>query len=389
MGNNVFMNGLTAISYFFFNPLLLIALIVALLVGYFRVKRERKSYRVRILPGVTELKGILADSWLHGVILSILISGVGLVVDIGWLILFSVISIVLMVTLNFKLTSPIYYAAIAFGGLLLLQSMAPNFTYRGWEVGALDFLGPLTITIPIIAGLLVLAEGLLIYKYGGKDASTYLIHTNRGLKAGVFKVKKLWLLPTLFLVPGDMISAYVPYWPQFTLGESAFTLIPVPVVIGFSQIVRSKFPDVLAAQVGRAVIFIGVVVTGVGVAAIWMPILGWSALIAGIMARIGVSIVASIRERKGRFILTPLSKGLVIVGVLPDSPSEKMGLLPGEIIRSVNGQAVKNEKELYDAIQLNAAHCRLQIVDRYGEVRLLQQVLYHHDHHRLGLLVVQ
>lgn len=389
MGNNVFTNIVTAISYFFFNPLFLIALAVALLVGYFRVKRERKSFRIRILPGVTELKRILAESWLHALILSILITGVGLVVDIGWLVIFSLLSILLLMTLNFKLTSPIYYATLAFGGLLLLQSTFPNFTYRGWEVEAINFLGPLAVTISIVAGLLLLAEGLLIYKYGGHNASTYLMETKRGLKAGVFKIKKLWLLPTLFLVPGDMVSAYVPYWPQFTLGESAFTFLPVPVVIGFSQVVRAKFPDVLSAQIGRAIIVIGIVVTAVGIGAMWNPILGWAALIAGVMARIGVSITVSLKERKGQFILAPLSKGLMIIGVLPDSPSEKMGLRPGEIIRSVNGQSVYNEKELYDAIQLNAAHCRLQIIDRYGEVRLLQQVLYHHDHHRLGLLVVQ
>ncbi len=362
---------------------------MALLVGYFRVKRERRSFRVRILPGVTELKRILAESWLHAVILSILISGIGLVVDIGWIILFCIISIVFILTLNFKMTSPIYYAAIAFGGLLLLQYVSPSFEYRGWQVENLNFLGSLAITIPIIAGLLLIAEGRLIDKHGGKHASTYLIRTKRGLKAGVFKAKKLWLIPTLFLVPGDMIGTYLPYWPQFTLGESAFTFIPVPIVIGFSQVIRSKFPSVLAKQIGRAVIVIGFAVTALGIAAIWMPILGWAALIAGTAARFGVSIAVSLRERNGQFVLSPLSKGLVIVGVLPDSPSEKMGLQPGEIIRSVNGQAVQNEKELYSAIQLNAAHCRLQVIDREGEVRLMQQVLYHHDHHRLGLLVVQ
>lgn len=389
MESGVLSKVLYSASVFFLNPLFVIALMVAVLVGYFRVKKERQSYRVRILPGVTELQKILVESWLHALILSVLLSGIALVVDSGWLVLFSLISMLFVLTFNFKITSPIYYATLAFGGLLLLQGFIPEFTYRGWEVSQLGFLGSLTITIPIIAGLLLIAEGHLIYKYGGRDASTYLIRTKRGLKAGVFKVKKLWLLPTLFLVPGDMIGTYLPYWPQFTLGESAFTFIPVPIVIGFSQVIRSKFPDVLAPRIGRAVVLVGLVVAAVGVAAIWMPIVGWAALIAGTMARIGISIATSIRERNGQFVLAPHTRGLVITGVLPDSPSEKMGLLPGEAIQAVNGQTVTNEKELYQAIQLNAAHCRLQVIDRNGEVRLMQQVLYHHDHHRLGLLVVQ
>ena len=66
-----------------------------------------------------------------------------------------------------------------------------------------------------------------------------------------------------------------------------------------------------------------------------------------------------------------------------------MGLVIGECIRRVNGQTVSNERELYEAIQINAAHCRLEVLDHQGEVRLRQHVIYRHDHHRLGLLVVR
>lgn len=389
MGKDVLSDLLLSISLFLFNPVIIIALVVAVLLGYFRVKRERKSYRVRMFPGLTELKQIVSESWLHAIILSILISGLGLVVDVGWLILLSIGSMIVLLTFNFKLTSPVYLATIAFSGLYVLQNLSPNFNYRGWHVQEIDFLGSLVVTVAIIAGLLLIVEGRLIKKYGARNISTHLIQTNRGLKAGVFKAKKLWLLPTLFLVPGDMISAYLPYWPQFTLGAQSFAFVPIPIIIGFSQVARSKYPEQLFPQISRAIMFTGVTVCGAGIAAIWMPILGWTALLAGVAARMGISIAASIRERKGRYILAPQSKGVVVAGVIPDSPGEKLGLLPGESIRSVNGQAVHTEKELYDAIQVNAAHCRLQIIDRNGEVRLMQQVVYRHDHHRLGILVVQ
>lgn len=389
MGKEVLADLLLSVAFFFLNPLFLIALFVAVILGYFRVKRERRSFRVRMSPGLTELKSIVSESWLHGIVLSILISGVGLVVDVGWLVLFSIISIVFLLTFNFKLTSPIYLATIAFGSLYLLQIFAPDFHYRTWQVEGIDFLGPLVVIVPVIAGLLLITEGRLIDKYGAKSISTHLMQTKRGLKAGVFKAKKLWLLPILFLVPGHMIEAYLPYWPQFTLGEQAFSFVPVPVIIGFSQIARSKFPEKRFPQISRAIIVAGVFVTAVGIAAMWMPILGWAALFAGVAARIGISIATSIKERKGQYILAPQSKGVTVAGVIPGSPGEKLGLLPGESIRSVNGLAVHNEKELYDAIQVNAAHCRLQIIDRNGEVRLMQQVVYRHDHHRLGILVVQ
>lgn len=389
MAEEVFSNVVFSIALFLFNPLFWLVLVIAVLLGYFRVKKERKSYRVRMLPGLTELKNILSESWLHALILSILISGIGLVVDIGWLVLFTIVSMLFLLTFNFKLTSPIYIAAIAYAGLYSIQLIAPEFNYLGWQVEEIDFFGSLSVTAAIIAGLLLIAEGRLIGRYGAKNASTYLIETKRGLKAGVFKMKKLWLLPILFVVPGDMIHAYMPYWPQFTLNEKAFSFVPIPLIIGFSQIARAKFPEDLCPKIGHAILVTGAVVCAAGVAALWMPILSVAALVAGVAARIAISVVISVRERKSHFVLAPQSKGVVVAGIIPDSPGEKLELVPGETIRSVNGQAVHNEKELYDAIQVNAAHCRLQIIDRNGEVRLMQQVVYHHDHHRLGILVVQ
>ncbi len=389
MVGEIFSNLFLAITFFLFNPLFWIALCMAVCVGYFRVKKERKSYRIRMLPGLTELKTILSESWLHALILSILISGIGLVVDIGWLVLLAIVSLVFLFTFNFKLTSPIYMASLAFGGLFLVQRFVPDFTIYGWQVREIDFLGSLAVTVAIISGLLLIAEGRLIGRYGAKNSSTYLIETKRGLKAGVFKMKKLWMLPILFVVPGDMIHAYLPYWPQFTFDEQAFTFVPFPLIIGFSQIARAQFPEKICPKIGYGIVFTGVVVCAAGVAALWMPILSIAALLAGVLARIAISVAISIRERKDHFVLAPQSKGIVVAGILPNSPGEKIGLLPGESIRSVNGQAVHNEKELYSAIQVNAAHCRLQIIDRNGEIRLVQQVVYRHDHHRLGILVVQ
>lgn len=389
MGKEIISDVFLAISLFLLNPLLIISLLAAVLLGYFRVKRERRSFRVRMLPGLSELRQLLSESWPHALVLSILLSGIGLVVDAGWLVLFCVVSLVALITFNYKWASPIYFAAIAFFGLYAISYYLNDFAYRGWEVSAIDFLGELAVTVPVIAGLFLVVEGLLINKYGAKGTSTHLMKTNRGLQAGVFKAKRLWLLPVLFLVPGEMIDAYLPYWPQFTVGVHAFSFVPVPLIIGFSQMTRSSFPVDFFPQIGRSVSTIGIVVIAAGVAAMWMPVLGWTALISGVAGRISVSIVSSIRARKGGLVLAPHSKGVVVVGVVPDSPGEKMGLLPGERILAVNGQPVQNEKELYDAIQINAAHCRLQVVDRDGEVRLMQQVIYRHDHHRLGVLVVQ
>ncbi|MGN7387087.1 PDZ domain-containing protein [Sporosarcina sp. SAFN-015] len=390
MSEQVLMDLLEAIALFFLNPVWLVALMAAVGLGYFRVKRERRSFLVRLHPGLTEMKRLLAESWLPALIISVVICGVGLSVDVGWIALFSAVAILSMISFYYQAASPIYFATIAFFGLFALQQWGPEtLTYRGWSLGDVDLFGDLALTVPVIAGLFLIVEGFLIRRYTAAYASPFLTKTNRGLRAAAYKSKRLWLLPVIFLVPGDLISEYAPYWPQLTIGSASFSFLPVPIIIGFSQVARASFPDVLFPKVGQAVTVIGAVVVLVGAFAWWMPILGWAALIIGVVGRAALSILVAVRERKGGFAAAPQSAGVIIAGILPESPGEKLGLIPGECIRAVNGIQVSNEKELYDAIQVNAAHCRLQVIGRDGEVRLMQQVIYRHDHHRLGLLVVR
>ncbi len=319
-----------------------------------------------------------------------LICGIGLTVDVGWIVLFSAIAILSIITFYYQSASPIYFAAIAFFGLYALQQWGPEtITFRGWSLGDVDLFGDLALTVPVIAGLFLIVEGFLIRRHTAAFASPFLAKTNRGLRAAAYKSKRLWLLPIVFLVPGDFLSSFAPYWPQFTIGATAFSFLPVPIVIGFSQIARASYPDVLFPKIGQAVSTIGVIVVVIGAFAWWLPILGWAALLIGVVGRAMLSIIVAVREHKGGFAAAPQSTGVIIAGILPESPGEKLGLIPGECIKMVNGIQVSNEKELYDAIQVNAAHCRLQVIGRDGEVRLMQQVLYRHDHHRLGLLVVR
>ncbi len=389
MSENWLFDVLQAAAVFFLNPLVWLILLGAVALGYRRVKRERKDFNIRKLPGLTELKRLVADSWVHALVLSVLLSGIGFVVDAGWLLLFSIMMMIVLVSFYYQWGSPIYAATLAFFGLVAWQKWGNSFTYHGWSLKEVDVLGQLSVTIPVVVGLLLIAEGSLIRKSTIFYASPHLEKTSRGLRAAVFKVKRIWLLPVVLLVPGDMISAVVPYWPQFTLGAASFSLVPIPVLIGFSQVARKRFPEQVFPKLGSSVVWTGIAVVALGLGALFEPLIGWVALVLGLIVRTVLTIVVAVQERSGGYAASPSTKGVVIAGVLPGSPAEKLGLQPGEVIRAVNGMQVANDKELYDAIQVNAAHCRLQVADRNGEVRLMQQVLYRHDHYQLGLLLVR
>lgn len=390
MSSELLLNLKDALLYFFLNPVWLIALVAAYMLGSKRVSRERADFNVGINKGSTEMKHMISVGWLHGLVLSIVIAGVGLIVDFNWIVILSIVMLLVIVSFSFKLASPIYYATIAFFALWALDRYAGDFSIGTWFVQEdLNFFGTLAITVPIIAGLLLISEGLLVRRHAARHTSPTFVPTQRGMRGAIYQSKLLWLVPVVFLVPGHMLAEFAPYWPQFTLGSEQFSFIPVPLVIGFSQLVRSTFPDVLFPKMGKAIAWLGIAVVAVGIGAIWMPVLGWAALLAGVLCRLLLSAMISISERNKQVLLVPQSEGVYVVAVLGDSPAEKMGIVPGDLIKSVNGISIHNEDELYDAIQVNAAHCRLQVIGRDGEVRLKQQVLFRHDHFRLGIVVVR
>ncbi|ARD49091.1 PDZ domain-containing protein [Sporosarcina sp. P33] len=390
MSSELLLNLKDALLYFFLNPVWLVALVAAYMLGSKRVSRERTDFNVSIRKGSAEMKHAISAGWLHGLVLSILIAGIGLIVDFNWIVMLSVVMLLVILSFSYKLASPIYYAAIAFFALWALNRWAGDVSIGTWFVQEdLDFSGTLAITVPIIAGLFLITEGMLVRRHAARHTSPLFVQTQRGGRGTIYQSKLLWIVPVVLLVPGHMVSEFAPYWPQFTLGAEKFSFIPIPLVIGFSQLVRSTFPDELFPKMGKAIAWLGAAVAAIGIGAIWMPVLGWAALLAGVVCRLLISAVISASDRNKQVMLVPQSEGVFVVAVLPDSPAEKMGIVAGDLIKSVNGISIHNEDELYDAVQVNAAHCRLQVIGRDGEVRLKQQVLFRHDHFRLGMLVVR
>jgi len=373
----------------FINPLFYVAILFAILLGYVRVKRERRSFRTRILWGWTEAKRMFSDIWIYALILSILSIGIGLTLTTDWIVTYSIISVLFVVLFMYQVGSPVIAGALAIGTIGIVFVMDRTFSIFGFDwLPDMNWIS-LSLPVALIIGAAVIVEGLLIRKTGAESASPFLEKSSRGLTVASYLSKRLWLIPILVIVPGNAIPEFLPYWPQFTFGSESFGLVLFPIVIGFQQKARSTLSVNLFPKIGNSVIFLGIVIIGLSVVAIWLPIMAVVSLAIGALARIGIWIYFDTKERKGNYAVSPQSLGVMIAGVLPESPADKMGLVIGECIRKVNGQSVTNERELYEAIQINAAHCRLEVLDHQGEVRLRQHVIYRHDHHRLGLLVVR
>lgn len=382
------MEALLDIGRFFINPLLYIALLAAILLGYFRVKKERKQFRTRIVWGGREFGDLLKDGILYALLYSVLFSALGLAVPLEWLVALTLVSIIVLLSGVYQLVSFIYLAAAAaFLGWLL--------NHYGWTIpfGIFDYSGyPIAwnwlLPVALIAGAMVFLEGQLISRHGAEASSPRAQKTSRGGTAIFYRAKRLWLIPLLLVVPGDLLDSYLPYWPQFPIGDSRFSFVLFPAVIGFQGRARKTLPLHLYPRLGKKVWLLGLAVIILALFSyVWEP-MALAALLAGVIGRAAIAVRTAIQENKGNHAVAPQATGVMIVDVLSNSPADKMGLLRGEVIRKVNGLTVTNEAELYEAIQVNAAHCRLEVIDHNKEMRLRQHVIFRHDHYRLGLIVV-
>lgn len=378
-----------AIGRFFINPVFYIVIVLGIYLGYRRVKRERKYFHIRILWGWSELNGLLKEGLLWALLISIISILFGLTVPIEFLYFVMVVSIIAIITYTFHFLSPIIIFACCLSILMWMNEQQLSFTILGVEFGGIDGRGGAAVTVTILAGLLLVAEGLLIRKYGATNASPRVENTKRGLKAIAYLSKKAWVLPILFIVPGEAINAHFPWWPQFSLGSEQFAFIFFPIVIGFQQMTRRMLPLYVYPKLGRAVLILGELVVIGGLVAYFEPLVGFITLVVGALARVVISIIYAVREKKDIYAVSPKSSGVMIAAVLPNSPAEKMELLVGEVIRKVNGTEVRTERELYEALQINAAHCRLEVLNHNKEVRLTQHVVHREDHFRIGLIVVE
>ena len=380
---------LMAIGRLFLNPLLYVAAIFSIFLGYRRVKRERRYFNIRILNGWSEFRSFLAVPIAMSLIISLFSLAIGLTVPMSFLIMLTLVSIVAVISYVYHFLSPVVLFAVSFYLLVGLQFLNQSFHFFNYELHGLKLLDDSIITITLLAGILLMVEARIVRNTGAKFASPLLEKTKRGLKVVPYLSKNMKLVPLFFVVPGDAVSAYLPWWPHFNLGAEQFSIVLFPLVIGYQQITRRSLPQYFYPKYGRSLMLLAQLVVIGGLVSYFYPIVGVIVLAFAAICRLMMSLVYKMRERTDAYAVAPSASGVMIAAVLPNSPAEKMGLVAGEVIRKVNGMEVYTERELYEALQVNAAHCRLEVLDHQQEVRLTQHAVHSDDHYRIGLLLTR
>ncbi|MBU2658760.1 PDZ domain-containing protein [Bacillus cabrialesii] len=376
---------LKSVGLFFLHPLFWFFIIVSLVFGYVRIKRERKTFHTRIADIYDELKFTYIKGLIPGLLLSVVLGVLGISIPLGLLVIIAVITAAAALTLRANWMSAAYIVSasmlIGFG---LQINQAEPFLERFPQGFAVVW-----PAMAVFLGLLIIIEGAVAYRSAHVRTSPALVVSSRGLPIGQQLANRIWLLPLFLLIPGNGLESHVSWWPVFTIPGGSFHFLWIPYFVGFGQRVQGSLPETSIRITAKRVCVLGLIVTALGaVSLLWTPLAG-AAVCAAVLGRIFLSIKQRVNDNAAPFYFSKRDQGLMVLGIIPNTPAEDLELKIGEIITKVNGIPVKNVSDFYEALQHNRAYVKLEIIGLNGEIRFDQRASYEGEHHELGILFVK
>jgi hypothetical protein len=379
--------GLAAI---FLNPILYLFLIFIYLHYRRQMNLERQLFAVRIQSPMLQTIRSVGMGITAGLLISVLAGALGVVVQVQdlWL-LWGLAIVMALIRLRFLCFA---YAA----GLLTLLNGIAQIIHVGNTV---PVIGPLwemlgqAKPLPLLAlvAIMHLMEAMLVRWNGGRDASPLFVEGKRGRIVGAYLLHSFWLTPLVMFVQmdnGAISGSIFPGWPLFWPEASTFGLMLLPTVTGFSDMTQSMTPRQKSSQIAKQLALYSVILLGLSALAIWLPPLMLLAALFAIVGHEALFYISQVQERKRTPYFIQSSRGIKVMGVIPDTPAEEIGIVPGEIIVKVNGINVRNKEDLYPALQANSAFCKMEVLTHDGELKFVQCAVYAGNHHQLGIIVV-
>lgn len=362
---------------------------VALLAAFYarQVALERRLFFVRLRSVWREtLHSVLMGAG-GGLAASALLVGLGVVVHPHTLAVLWGVALVLAIA-RFRYLCLAYAGGIV-GTAASLAQLAPS----AFAIPPLAPLGRflLQVDVPSLAALVAilhLVESVLVFLHGGNRATPLFLRSPRGKLVGGYTLQRLWLLPLIVVVPAAGGGGGGPeWWPVFGSGATSWTVAGLPALIGYSDVALTRTAQEKARHAAGWLLAYSLILLALaGWARVWLPV----ALLASTFAAVGHEALIRFgrwQERGRPALFQHDAEGLCVLAVLPGSPAEAMGIVPGDRLRRVNGVEVRTRLDLHAALSRNRAHCRLEVLDQNGEVRLVQRTVYATDHHQLGIVL--
>lgn len=392
----ILQNLLFSIGLFFIQPTFIVGILLAWFSRNRRVSYARGQLRTSIYKDSYELKRFFLWGLIPGLVISLISVFAGLPITLDFILVYQLVTI-LFLGVGYRFIHPIFTfsaSGLAILGLVLLDIDIENYIAlpENWfspiEEGI--SIGFQLNQIILIFSLLLLLSTILTLQTGDLARFTpYFLKTKRGKLVARYRMTPFWLVPVLFVTPGEGFGALFDWWPVFSIGNQTFSFFLLPVLIGFRYTVQAQLPSQAKERLLKEFVWLA----GLGILAFSATF--WRIEIAPI--GLGFLFIGGFlvlyrhrkREQKWTFEFGPAEQGLRVVSVRPNSPAEKMDLDIGDVILKCNEFELSSSNGFYEALSSNRSYCKLRIRRKDGELVLAETSLYDNDPHDLGIVTLE
>lgn len=278
------------------------------------------------------------------------------------------------------------YSIGLLGIVQFILSFFPNALPNGFVGNVATTIREMDIpALLVLAALLHLAEALLARRQGPNLATPLFLKGKRGMVVGGYQLQAFWPLPLFLLIPSGAGTMDLPWQPLLGGGLG---IVSLPVIIGFSEMTQGMLPGRKVARTAGRLLVYSIVLLCLSLLAAWWSPLTVLAALAALVLHEGLSWYSALEERSISPIFVHPQRGRKVLAVLPGSPGQELGILPGEILLKVNGVLLTDAAQLHEALRMNSAYCKLEVLNREGESKFLRSPIYDGDHHQLGIILV-
>lgn len=368
----------------FLNPLFYWFFLVTLIASRRRIKQERIDFTYKVFPLFEEWFREKRYGVIYGFILSILLLLLG--VSLPPIMLAGIVFFTMLYTLRGRFN--FLFSTYIFGSTALVLFFLPLY---------LDYLPSLIQQTPqpldwvvfvSLMGIFTFVEVLMLKRVQNNNTFPEKYLGKRGKQIGGHRLKKITMVPLMFFFPIGELEVFFEYWPILQVGGESYGFILFPFIIGFEYFLQTERPEAFVKRLSKVLVSIALITIILGVIGYFLPAFTLVAILFIMIAREILHYKISSHEQQNQSIYSPVTKGAKVLAVHPYSPASEMGIEIGEVITKVNGMRIETASDFYEALQINLAFSKLEVLDENGEVRFTQRAYFDGDHHQLGLVFI-
>lgn len=245
--------------------------------------------------------------------------------------------------------------------LMLVNPRFLCFAYAGGVVALSKLVfGVPQVDIPQLMGLVAilhLVESLLISVSGHVGATPMYTKNASGQLVGGFTLQKFWPLPIVavaFLAAPSgftVLPAMPSWWPLIKFG-SGFTnytvglLVPFVAGLGYSDLALAHTPVEKSKISARNLAVYGLFLLILAMLASRDHLFAYLAAVFAPLGHEAVIHLGQQSELRGKPIFIAPLRGVRILEAVPDTPVYAAGLKSGDVVYTVNGQAVNSKRDI-------------------------------------------